>query len=1014
MIVAIVFAAAPFTHVLAVDPRKAHDAYFESYVRPFLANRCLSCHGTEKQDGNLRLDSREALERGNGKESAIRAGKPKESPLIQYLEAREGNEIAEHREVSAAQVAHLRQWIQDGAVYPTYDLEDPGKPYGFTESHRDFWAFRPIGDVTPPDVKNPAWVRSPVDAFILQSLESEGLQPSEPADRLTLLRRVTYDLTGLPPTREEIEAFLADVSPEAFEAVVDRLLRSPRYGERWGRHWLDVARFAESAAHDGNNGYLFAWRYRDYVIKSFNDDKPYNEFVVEQLAGDLFPVTGDAEVDLSRQVATGFLQIGPKPVVMRDKQQMLLEIADEQIHATGVAFMGLTLGCARCHDHKFDPVPTSDYYALAGIFLSTKIMHDFAADSKWIEPEFEMPDGQKIKVMAVRDHDEPRNARVHVRGSYKMLGEEVPRRVLQIVAGDSPPTIDGSSSGRLELARWLARDDHPLTPRVMVNRIWQKHFTQGLSRSVEDFGARGDEPSHPELLDFLARRFVESGWSIKAMHRLMLLSSTYQQSYTENERFAIIDPDNRLLWRMPRRLLSAEEIRDSLLAVSGELDFTMGGTLFTSGFTYNRPDVELSVVNIGSPDSYGPYAEPRRSVYLPVVRNQMHPVLALFDVANEHEPVARRTRTIVPPQALFMMNNGFVRTQAKILARLANANASREDAVRDVFARILGRFPDADEVAHAHRYLEEYLEAVDPDGSRRTRVEGSGEVVEDPADYSKLVLETPGLVAYYQFDEHVSDSSSEAVAIRDSAAPASASGQIHGSSGSKVVLGQPGVPRLKAAGHSDAQAITLNGKDDAVILEASADFELDRQISVEYWIKPAAVSQHQTAVGRDGHGTDKPRLWKSGLMRKEVEGKTRLVVYHEIFSPSLGGFRTVADPGWVAEVGKWTHVVMTYDGGERALHVNGIEVDRFSVQGKIPTGETPISLGATLDVKEPLQGQLDDVSIYNRGLTSHEVVSRYVAGTGRLPERVDDDPYVEAWSSYCHALFCLNEFIFVD
>ena len=472
----------------------------------------------------------------------------------------------------------------------------------------------------------------------------------------------------LPPTPEEVREFARDSSDGAYARLVDRLLDSLRYGERWGRHWLDVARFAETAANDGNVAYPEAWRYRDWVIDAVNDDKPFNEFIVEQLAGDLLPDSGDPEERLAHHVATGFLQVGPKPNGMRDKRQLALEIAGEQVHTIGVAFMGISLGCARCHDHKFDPIPTLDYYSVAGILLGTESMFDYERDSMHLNVTVEGPDGP-VSVLAVRDKPRTRNQRVHIRGNYATLGEEAPRRFLQIVAGEDHAPIEPHGSGRLELARWIASPDHPLTARVAVNRVWQKHFGHGLVLSVDDFGFRGELPSHPELLDWLARKFIDSGWSMKALHREIVLSSTYRQAHVENKRALTVDSRNRLLWRMPRRRLSAEEVRDTLLAHSGRLDLTMGGPLFTSGHQLLQGPRLLRTTQVNDLERYGPYQLPRRSVYLPVIRNGMHPLLEVFDVAAVHESQGARTTTTTAPQALLFQNSPFVHEVAGGMAR---------------------------------------------------------------------------------------------------------------------------------------------------------------------------------------------------------------------------------------------------------------------------------------------------------------------------------------------------------
>ncbi|MCC6492784.1 MAG: DUF1549 domain-containing protein [Pirellulales bacterium] len=590
----------------------------------------------------------------------------------------------------------------------------------FNREQLRFWAFQPINASPVPPVVDESWPANDVDRFILARLETAGLRPARPADRLTLLRRITFDLTGLPPKPEEIVDFLKDDMPDAYARVVDRLLASPRYGERWAQHWLDAVRFAESAGHDGNNAYLHAWRYRDYVINALNEDKPFDQFVVEQLAGDLLETTGDAEQDFAQLVATGFLQVGPKPVVMRDKRQMLLDIADEQLSATSIALMGLTVGCARCHDHKFDPIPTADYYSLAGIFASTAVMADEAPDSKWIEKAVQDPTGREAKIMVVRDSPSPKNLRIHRRGSYQSLGPEVPRRFLQIIAGAENPPIEGAVSGRLALARWLVDGRHPLTARVMVNRIWQHHFDRGLVATSGNFGKLGSRPTHPKLLDWLAVRFMESGWSVKAMHRLIVLSNTYQQAYADNALGASSDPENDLLWRMRRRRLSAEEIRDALLDVSGQLDLAMGGTLFNEGYTPVDASRELFTVDISGKDIFPPFQHPRRSIYLPVIRNSRPEALKLFDVANEHEPSPVRGETTVAPQALFLINSTFARRAAGWFAvrslQQASATGSGDSllngAVRYGYLRALGREAASDEVERALDFIEAYAETA--------------------------------------------------------------------------------------------------------------------------------------------------------------------------------------------------------------------------------------------------------------------------------------------------------------
>jgi hypothetical protein len=597
----------------------------------------------------------------------------------------------------------------------------------FKAEERSHWAFQPLGNPALPPTTDDAWVQSPADRFVLAKLDAGGIRPAPRADKRTLIRRATFDLTGLPPTPEEIEAFLKDESPDAFAKLVNRLLESKHYGERWGRHWLDVVRYAESTANDANAVMRYAYRYRDYVIDAFNRDLPYDQFLVEQLAGDLLPLSADLSEAARRVIATGFLMVGPKALAETDKEQSRLDIVDDQIDVIGRSMLGLTLGCARCHDHKFDPIPTVDYYALAGILRSTEPFMDEVRNATmwWEFPLLEVPGERPVVVMAPKEAL-PRNLRVHLRGNRFTLGAAVPRGFLQIIDPDSPVGASGiaaaplrtSQSGRLELARWIVgreRGAAALTARVMVNRIWQHHFGVGLVATSDNFGRRGEPPSHPELLDYLARRFIDSGWSIKSMHRLMMLSATYQQQ-AANGAAARTDPDNRLLAHMPRRRLAAEELRDAMLAASGQLDRKIGGGE-TAEVMYQKAEV-LDAKRGFAPNrlqSTDPiYNTPRRTVYLPVVRNALPDMLAIFDAADPNGVTAARNDTTVPAQALLMMNSPFVRDQAAHMARglLGNDKLSDDDRVRLAHELTTARPPTSDDLTDARTFLAAYVAAT--------------------------------------------------------------------------------------------------------------------------------------------------------------------------------------------------------------------------------------------------------------------------------------------------------------
>jgi Protein of unknown function (DUF1549)/Protein of unknown function (DUF1553)/Planctomycete cytochrome C len=689
--------------------------FFENKVRPLLAEQCYRCHGPDSGAGKaeLRVDSIDSLLKGGVSGPAIVRGEPGRSLLI--LAVRHEGEISmpPKKKLPAAEIEALTAWVKMGAPWPAAAkvsvpvAANSGTVPDWPESARRFWAFRMPADAPPPAIRDASSPRSPIDRFILARLEAAGLSPAPPADKRTLLRRATLDVVGIPPTIEEMDAFLGDDSPQAFERVIDRLLASPRYGERWGRHWLDVVRYADSNGMDDNLAYSDAWRYRDYVIRSFNADKPFDRFLEEQIAGDLIADSEPARRD-ELIVATGFLALGPKMLAEDDPVKQQMDIVDEQIDTTCRVFLGLTMGCARCHDHKFDPLAMSDYYALAGIFQSTQTMLAHRVDSKWnatglgdpraalrledLEQIIDRHDNAIVNGNPNKMTDRERSAHatlleeakkeyaaipkamavaegrvgdleVFLRGNHLTRGPLVRRRLPTILAGANQPPMPPSSSGRLELARWLTGPRNPLTARVIVNRAWRWHFGQGLVRSVDNFGKLGEAPSHPELLDWLAVRFVEDGWSLKVLHRRILLSATYQTSAARDEKAAQVDPEDRLLWRRPRRRMAAEELRDALLAVSEQLDSAMRGTLLET-----PPFQDLSVTGVARNPTI--YQSARRSVYLPVLRSALYDVFQAFDFPDPAVPSGDRATTTVASQALFMMNSPLAARASERLAEI--------------------------------------------------------------------------------------------------------------------------------------------------------------------------------------------------------------------------------------------------------------------------------------------------------------------------------------------------------
>ena len=941
--------------------------HFESRIRPVLAERCYQCHGAnpERIQAGLALVDAAGLRAGGDSGAAVVPGSPDDSLLIDVIRYDGPIKMPPDGRLPAAVVADFERWVARGAVDPRASdapivaaRSDSGAAYDFGPG-REHWAYRPMARPEPPAVGDPAWARNEIDRFVLARLEAEGLAPVAPAGRRQLLRRVTFDLTGLPPTPAEIDAFLADERPDAWERVVERLLASPRYGERWGRHWLDVARYADSNGLDENIAHPNAFRYRDWVIDAFNRDKSYDRFVQEQIAGDLMPAADDDE-RFANLTATGFLTLGAKVLAEQDVDKMVIDIVDEQVNIIGRSFLAEPVGCARCHDHKFDPIPTADYYALAGILRSTRTMAPERLPGRWVERPLadeetiaryeaaqerveeaqqavddlvdeqnemlrrprrqalaayllaaeeaypawgegeaaqeraaaaiaavadrdgleaavierwvrafyryregppvqgdgpnpsvvfqiwnayaaapaeryeavtdelraliasekvliapltrslvrgpaprsledvawryaglfaviEIAWDQHLQRLGLEDEDEltpgdfrlPREQEelrrlvydgrlcilcldqeteealypadavaelarrravveereaasppelpyamsveegeivdlpVHIRGSHLNLADTPqPRGFLRVTDHVvPPPSIPADASGRLELARWITHPEHPLTARVMANRIWHWHFGRGLVDTPSNFGTTGSSPTHPELLDWLARRFVDGGWSVKALHREILLSATYRLGAGYDDANAAVDPDNRLHWRMNRRRLEVEPIRDALLQLAGTLDLTMGGRVdeyssrgyvFSEGNTFGRFDF---------------YRAPRRSVYMPVVRNAIYDIFAGFDFGNASDSVGARPATVVPSQALLMMNSAFVEERAgefagRLLAMPLGSDAAR---VERAFVEAYGRPAAEVEIEESLAFLAAMRETP-PDG----------------------------------------------------------------------------------------------------------------------------------------------------------------------------------------------------------------------------------------------------------------------------------------------------------
>ena len=780
MLVILVWALLSAENPAAVDINDAdQNRFFETSVRPLLAEQCFKCHGAKKQWGGLRLDSREALMQGGDSGPAIVPGKPNDSLLVRVVRHEvDGLNMPKDSKLSDRQIQDLVKWVELGATFPASTVSKTNV------RNKNHWTFQPPTRQAIPLVKNSNWPRSDLDRFILARIEAAGVSPAPSADKRTLIRRVTFDLTGLPPSSAEINAFLADESAEAFAGVVDRLLDSPSYGERWGRHWLDVARYADSNGLDENVVHGNAWRYRDYVVNAFNHDKPFDRFVMEQLAGDLLPYENENQRQ-EQLIATGFLGIGPKVLAETDEAKMRMDIIDEQLDTTGRAFLGLTLGCARCHDHKFDPIETADYYGLAGIFKSTQSMRKYTKLAEWYEnalpsaaatsmqrdfdskvaaskmaidsfvaaadkqareslaadakvPELLesiYPEPTRSELKSLRDalsalekagpqlpsamgvtEDKVTDLAIHVRGNPLKLGEVALRHTPSVLRGPVEPQFNDKESGRRQLAQWMIDPQHPLVSRVFVNRVWCWHFGKGIVPTTDNFGLLGELPSHPELLDWLAVRFIDDGWSIKSLHRLILNSSTYQQASNTNENQLARDPENRLFSRGEVRRLEAESIRDALLAVSGQLDLTIGGSLLklkNRDYFFDHTSKDLTT-----------YESFRRSLYLPIVRNNVFAPFQLFDFPDPAVSSSRRTSTVVAPQALMMLNSDFVmKCAADCADRVLEEASDDEQRLVNLYVLMYGREPAPSERLDDAAFLREVSRtiAAEKDSQARQR-----------------------------------------------------------------------------------------------------------------------------------------------------------------------------------------------------------------------------------------------------------------------------------------------------
>jgi hypothetical protein len=720
--------------------------FFRDKIEPVLKSECYRCHSKQVDDvkGGLLLDSRASVLRGGDSGPAVIAGKSGESLLIQAI--RHEGDLAmppKKPKLSERTIADFVKWVEMGVPDPRGGDASTAGGLDLKEARRH-WSFQPVRKSAPPTINDAAWVRTAVDAFVLAKLEGRQWRPAPPANRAELIRRVSFDLIGLPPTPEEIDAFINDASPDAFERVVDRLLDSPHYGERWAQHWLDVVRYAETEGYEYDRHVPDAWRFRDYVIDSLNHDKPFDRFLTEQIAGD--------EIDPDNPeylTASIFHRLGPvrrnagNPDIALSRNEVLTERTD----ILGAAFLGLTVGCARCHNHKLEPISQKDYYRLQAYLAATEEHNiNLASESEqkaWEATTQKLKDdiqrlqkqardltGEKKdrlteKIETLEDqlppppatipstrNDFAKRTAIHVlrRGVWENKGEPVgPRPLGVLVSDDASELSPGVTNPRTHLANWLTAADHPLTARVIVNRVWQQHFGIGLVKTANDFGIKGERPSHPELLDWLAATLIENGWRLKPLHRLIVLGNTYQQSSRSRltEEAERSDPENRLLSRFNRRRLSAEEIRDAMLAVSGRLNVKSGGPSVIVPVDAELVKLLYKPTQWAVTDSAREHD--RRSVYLIAKRNLRLPFLENLDAPALQASCARRESSTHAPQALELLNGTLSNDLAATFARRLETDCGNDRGriVNRAFRLALGRPPTANERDRSLDFLRE-------------------------------------------------------------------------------------------------------------------------------------------------------------------------------------------------------------------------------------------------------------------------------------------------------------------
>ena len=1005
--------------------------FFEQRIRPLLLRRCIRCHGENKRGHELRIDSRLALLAGGKNGPAIVPGNVNRSLLIQAVRyEQDGPQMPPTGKLPNEEIELLEEWIAAGAPWPT---STGTPPRDNTENH---WSFAPLGHVEPP-ADNTGWSANPIDAFIVDNLRQQGLALGQQADARTLIRRVYFDLVGLPPPWQEVQSFVQDPSPAAWKQIVNRLLNSAQYGERWGRHWLDLARYSDTQGGSVDCPVPQAYLYRDYVIDAFRSDKPYDLFIREQIAGDLIAASNPEDNSSEAIIATGFVGLSLRNGIFKHYHPEL--IIEDTIDTIGKSILGLSIRCARCHDHKVEPISTADYYRIYGIFASSRYpfsgseLPTFSAGetvplisrSQWSELDPEQRtrieqlraqiqqqradhpaqkelqakrkrlnrdvaryhqlrrqglsdvalrtsiDDQDIRIREVvakldtsvrklwdelksveREADIqrayamregiPHDVPVQIGGDPFDEGKVVQRGVLQRLAGRQAFQIPAGQSGRLQFARWLSSPDNPLTPRVAANYIWRFHFGKGIVSTVDNFGLGGALPTHPQLLDWLAREFIDNGWSVKHLHRQILLSNTYQLASTADSSNLTVDPTNRWYWRFDRRRLDAESIRDGILQTSGVLNTDRPGAHPfppESGWQFSQHGPFKAI-----------YDSPHRSVYLMTQRIQRHPFLALFDGADPSRVTSQRKNTAVALQALYLRNSPFIHQQSEKLAqRLLNTYSAPRQRIIRAIQSAWSREPTPSEIDQALNYIATFAE----------NMKFAGNTAPEQA--------APQLLLEYQFEGDASDTS--------------------GATQHGTLIGDPQfLPGYRG------QCISLDGAGDYVDSGTTMN-HLGNAFTVECWVRPGPEQANYADIfGNHLGGGRGFVLQQQGTATNQFRG-----------SFGVGQNRWILSNPVQLETGKWQHIALVRSPTTMRLFVNKQLASEVLLTETVQPSPLTFRVGLGISIVErSFLGEIDELRVY-RGIPE-----RY--RKRMAPRQIE----LAAWASYSRLVLTANEFLYVD